>query len=369
MTSRALVLSPSGGLGGGIERFVETIEWAFAACGIGHARVDLHHKDDAPSGFNVLDGRSRVLAHARMLARCRSQLQTSQAPTRLVVAHRALLPVASMLVRERSVRGISVICHGTDAWGSRPLLRESIERRLMRGRGVRVVAVSSFTAGALASSCRATLLPPGLSRDWFDMLVSESRRTRARQPDHHHGHQLRLVTAFRLTEWRGKGLAELLGAISALGMPGVRLTVCGSGEPPPELRALVRAHRFCSLQPNITDRQLAGELARADLFVLATRTTGGRDPSGEGFGLVLLEAQVAGTPVVAPAFGGSHDAFVDGVTGVAPADETGPALAKVLDGLLGDRRQLAEMGARAADWARERFDPERYASLLAARLL
>jgi phosphatidylinositol alpha-1,6-mannosyltransferase len=70
------------------------------------------------------------------------------------------------------------------------------------------------------------------------------------------------------------------------------------------------------------------------------------------------------------AFDGSHDAFVDGVTGVAPADESGPTLAKVLDGLPGDRHQLAERGwVRAADWARERFDPERYASLLAARLL
>jgi phosphatidylinositol alpha-1,6-mannosyltransferase len=198
VTSRGLVLSPSGGLGGGIERFVKTIEWAFTARGNGHTRVDLHHRADPPDGFSAPEGAgcSRVLAHAGMLAWCRRQLQASEVPGRLVVAHRALLPLASVLARERSVRGISVICHGTDEWGSRPLLRKSIERRLMRGRGVRVMAVSGFTAGALASCCRATIPPPGLSRDWFDMLVSESRRARARKPDHHHGHQLSLVTAF-----------------------------------------------------------------------------------------------------------------------------------------------------------------------------
>jgi glycosyltransferase involved in cell wall biosynthesis len=84
---------------------------------------------------------------------------------------------------------------------------------------------------------------------------------------------------------------------------------------------------------------------------------------------VLLEAQVAATAVIAPAHGGSSDAYVEGVTGVAPADETSEALARVLDELLGNPARLAWMGKRAADWARESFAPERYAQLVARRLL
>jgi glycosyltransferase involved in cell wall biosynthesis len=102
---------------------------------------------------------------------------------------------------------------------------------------------------------------------------------------------------------------------------------------------------------------------------LATRTSHGRHASGEGFGLVLLEAQAAGTAVIAPAHGGSSDAYVEGVTGVAPTDETAEALARVLDELLGNPARLAWMGKRAADWARESFAPERYAQLAARRLL
>ena len=353
MRVRALLLAPSRGLGGGIERYVETLEWAFAEQGVERVRVDLHHRDR----------RARAASHARMLAQCRSHLRASAVPTRLVVAHRALLPVASLLAQEQSVCGISVVCHGTDVWGDRPWLRRCLEKRLMRRSNVRVIAVSTFTAGALSDTCPATILPPGLSRDWFGALVNASASARTRN------HGMDLVTAFRLEDWRHKGLPELLEAVASLGRSDVRVTVCGNGEPPPDLQSLVRRHRFCSLQPGLTDRELAGELAAADLFVLATRTKPGPNASGEGFGLVLLEAQVAGTPVVGPAYGGSHDAYIQRVTGVAPANETAGALAEVLNDLLQDPCRLSQMGKQAAEWARESFAPERYASRAVASLL
>ena len=83
MTDRVLLLSPSCGLGGGIERYVATVEWAFAAECVECQRVDLI--------------RSGASAHARLLIRGRAILRADPAPTRLVVAHRALLPVAALL--------------------------------------------------------------------------------------------------------------------------------------------------------------------------------------------------------------------------------------------------------------------------------
>ena len=233
----------------------------------------------------------------------------------------------------------------------------------MRRPGVRVVAVSSFTAGTLSPGNPASVLVPGLSREWFHKLVEASTVARACDPG------LKLLTAFRLGDWRGKGLPQLLDAVAALGRSDIHVTVCGSGPPPADLQRLVRERPSCTLRPGLTDRELALELAAADLFVLATRTRPGRNASGEGFGLVLLEAQVAGTPVVGPAYGGSRDAFVDGVTGVAPADETTAALTMLLGDLLRDPQRLARMGQSAAEWSRECFAPESYASRAIARLL
>ena len=69
------------------------------------------------------------------------------------------------------------------------------------------------------------------------------------------------------------------------------------------MQELAREHPFCTFRGQLTDQELADELAAADIFVLATRTRSGRNAYGESFGLVLLEAQVAGTVVVGPAFG------------------------------------------------------------------
>jgi len=349
VTGGVLLLTPSCGRGGGIERYAETLEWAFTAQDVEYQRIDLRHPGP--------------LAHGRMLAHGRRLLRQDPRPTRLVLAHRGLLPVASLLTLERSVRGMSVVCHGGEVWDGRIRLRRLAENRLMRRPGTRVVAVSSFTAGTLAEHCRATVMPPGLSREWFDTLVDASIHSQVQDQEVH------LVTAFRLLDWRNKGLPQLLEAVSALGRPDVRVSVCGTGEPPTELRRLVRERSWCVLRPGLTNRELARQLAAADLFVLATRTRVGRHPCGEGFGLALLEAQVAGTPVVGPAYGGSHDAYINGVTGLTPPDETVGGLATVLSELLRDTGRLEQMGRHAAVWAREAFAPERYASLAVARLL
>jgi len=211
--------------------------------------------------------------------------------------------------------------------------------------------------------CRATVLPPGLSQEWFDTLTS------AAETKQDHGPGIHLVTAFRLAEWRGKGLQQLLKAVMALRRSDIRLTVCGSGNPPGDLMRHVSEYPWCQVRSGLDNDELAREMASADLFVLATQTRNGRRAVGEGFGLVLLEAQVAGTPIVAPAYGGSREAFIEGITGVNPTDETVEALTNTLDSLLKDPARLDEMGSRAAQWAREAFAPERYAQLVVGRLL
>jgi phosphatidyl-myo-inositol dimannoside synthase len=349
MTSRALLLAMSSGLGGGIERYVATLECVFASGGVESHRLDLR----GPG----------LASHLLLLKEARIYLRSNNASTRLILAHPNLLPVASMLGHEGNVGGISVVCHGCEVWGRRLRPRRYLDRLLMRRAGVRVVAASGFTSGALADSVPTAILPPGLSQEWFDTLVKASANETPAPPG------VTVVTAFRLEDWRDKGLPQLLDAVRALSRPEVRVVVCGSGAPPAALLRLLSNYESCSLRPGLSDGELAHQLASADLFVLATRTRAGRQPFGEGFGLVLLEAQLAGTAVVGPAYGGSHDAFVEGVTGVAPADESAGTLAGVLGELLSDPHRLDEMGREAGEWARKSFAPDLYASRAVAKLL
>lgn len=346
--NRVLLLAPSRGLGGGIERYLGTLEWAMAENGTAYQRVDLAH--------------AGIRGHMTMLADGRAALRASRDSVRLVVGHMALLPVATLLACESNVCGIWVVCHGCEVWGARLRPRRMLERSLMRRPDVHVIAVSSFTAGALAIDCNATILPPALSLPWFELLVDAASSVSGMAG-------VRLVTTFRLGAWREKGLPQLIDAVGMMDRNDIRLTICGDGEVPADLLRLVAGHSWCELRVGLSDSQLAHQLAAADVFVLATRTRPGRHFSGEGFGLVLLEAQVAGTPVIAPAYGGSSDAYVEGITGVAPPDETPAALAKALGEMLEDQARLAWMGKRAAEWARESSAPKRYAELVARKLV
>ncbi|ROP43389.1 D-inositol-3-phosphate glycosyltransferase [Pseudokineococcus lusitanus] len=97
----------------------------------------------------------------------------------------------------------------------------------------------------------------------------------------------------------------------------------------------------------LVDPQPAPALARwyraADLVAVPSRT--------ESFGLVALEAQACGTPVVATSTGGLRTAVVDGVTGVL-VDGADPATwAAVLADLLRDDARRARLGAAAVEHA------------------
>ena len=124
---RALMLTPSRGRGGGIERYAETIESAFDCQSVGYQRIDL--------------GQPGISAHAKLVAQSRIALRELGDQTRLVLMHRALLPAAAALARDPIVSGISVVCHGSDVWARRLSLRSHLESCLMRRSDVRMIAV------------------------------------------------------------------------------------------------------------------------------------------------------------------------------------------------------------------------------------
>jgi glycosyltransferase involved in cell wall biosynthesis len=340
-----LLLTPSRGLGGGIERYVDTVRAAFAASSVRCRRLDLIDQD-RPHG---------TLAKVHFGWSVRRAVREAEEPVRLVVAHRNLLPVLRLVDRLDRYGGASVILHGCEIWSGRQRARH-----LLRRGDVRVVAVSQFSAGALVGTCPASVLSPGVSEPWYRILVSTDGTPR--EPH-------RIVTVFRLADWRDKGLDTLLSAVRTLGDERVTVTVCGSGPVPAELATLVAGHPFCRITAGLGDAELARELAGAGVLVLATRTRAGSHAYGEGFGMVLMEAQLAGTPVVAPAYGGSGDAYQPGLTGFAPVDESPEALAAVLGPLLRDGDLRERMGRAAADWSRTRFDPAVYARRAVAVLL
>jgi D-inositol-3-phosphate glycosyltransferase len=154
-----------------------------------------------------------------------------------------------------------------------------------------------------------------------------------------------VLFAGRLQPHKGPDLA-----IEALAhLPGdVRLIVVGgpSGtglEHPEALATLAErvgvADRVTFLSP-VAQAQLARWYAAADVVCVPSHS--------ESFGLVALEAQACGTPVVAAAVGGLTTAVVDGVTGLLVSGHRPSHYARALHALLDDAELRGTMGAKAA---------------------
>jgi phosphatidylinositol alpha-1,6-mannosyltransferase len=102
-----------------------------------------------------------------------------------------------------------------------------------------------------------------------------------------------------------------------------------------------------------SDDELIQCYQQCDLFALPNRQV---DWDFEGFGIVLLEAQACGKPVIAGLSGGTPETIQSGETGVlVSCNEPGP-LAEVVVQLLSDPERRSLMGKRAREWAVGHFD-------------
>jgi glycosyltransferase involved in cell wall biosynthesis len=156
-----------------------------------------------------------------------------------------------------------------------------------------------------------------------------------------------------------KGQDHLVKAMPAIlqSSPDAHLLIAGEGPLRPALEALIAQHDLQShvtLLGEVDDAALTGLYAQADLFALPNRQM--PDGDTEGFGLVFLEANACGKPVVCGRAGGVVDAVRDGVNGLTVNGENIADIAHAVSQLLEDGalyRRLAEGGleaARQSDW-------------------
>jgi glycosyltransferase involved in cell wall biosynthesis len=78
----------------------------------------------------------------------------------------------------------------------------------------------------------------------------------------------------------------------------------------------------------------------------------------EAAGLVNLEAQACGLPVVASRIGGIPEYVLDGKTGLLFEPGDAAALARLVRRLIDDPDERRAMSAAARAWAVERFSPQ-----------
>ncbi len=159
-----------------------------------------------------------------------------------------------------------------------------------------------------------------------------------------------------------KGIPWLLDAYKIVkeAIPNARLVIVGEGGLVQEYKDTTRRLELMDVyfEGYVAPEKLAGYYQRADVFCSPSTVN-------ESFGITLLEAMAAGTPVVATTTNGPSTLGPDGVNGLIVPPRDAKALAEATITLLEDRPLAQKFADNAHERARE-FDWERVALRLIA---
>ena len=319
---------------------------------------------DAQQPYRIVRTADRVLLPSGALARRIDEL-ADDVGARLVVLDPAL-PLGAL--GPRLHHAYAVVLHGAEVTVPARLPgTASLLRRVLLGAHL-VIAAGGYPLAEADRVARRVLpnvvVPPGVDVERFHPAAGADARRRFALPDG--PDEVVVLGVSRLVP--RKGFDVLLRAVAALGRERPRLTVAiaGGGRDADRLRRIAAEvdapARFLGRVP---DADLPPLYACADVFAMLCRNRwGGLEQ--EGFGIVFLEAAASGVPQVAGRSGGSHEAVVDGETGLIvdrPGDVN--AVATALATLVDDPRTRRRCGDAARRRAVEEFTYDRLATRLA----
>jgi phosphatidylinositol alpha-1,6-mannosyltransferase len=225
-------------------------------------------------------------------------------PDIVFCGHLFMAPLAFLVARLRGAK-LVVQTHGVEIWPRPgPLRRGAVEAADL------VLCVSRDTSARLRGWAamapeRVTVLPNTVAEVYAPGDGAALRAELGLEG------KIVLLTVSRLDAGqRYKGQDRVIGLIGPLRRQGydVVYLICGKGDDRPRLEALAgylgvtRHVRFLGEAPYA---MLPDLYRAADLYCMPS--------SGEGFGIVFLEAMACGLPAIGLALGGAPDALRDGV--------------------------------------------------------
>lgn len=255
-----------------------------------------------------------------------------------------------------------ISCHGTDLLFAK---KQSRKRRLCKKillRAERIIVNSNVTGriaegyGVSRENIEYIYPAPGITPALLPQertAVSEIYRTRKI-----------ILTVSRLVERKGHEyvLRALPGILAEI--PDVLYCIIGEGSHEAALRALVRSLRIESavlFAGRLSDEDTAQWYDACSVFVM---TPEDRNGDIEGFGIVYLEAQSFGKPVIGSRTGGVAEAVHDGVTGLLVEPKDTVAIQHALLRFLRDPQYATSLGEAGRSRVAEEFQWKRQAEKL-----
>lgn len=165
-----------------------------------------------------------------------------------------------------------------------------------------------------------------------------------------------ILTVGRLQKRKGQDM--IIKALPAIikQEPNVLYAIIGDGEQRKSLISLadeLGVAEHVMFMGEVSDNEMIQSYQQCDIFALPNRTIGN---DIEGFGMVLVEAQACGKPVIAGDSGGTSETMVKGETGFIVDCSTPEPLAKQMIHLLSSPHLMSELQINARKHIEDNLD-------------
>ena len=277
-------------------------------------------------------------------------LRLARKKPRIIIAAHLNLAVPALWMKKISPQTKTIVlCHGVEVWDALPAAR----RRALLAADM-IIVPSTYTGAKLQTiqgvpAEKIRILPWPINSEVLRM--SEARSNLPLPSGFPAGPVILTVGRWAAAE-QYKGADDLIRAMPQLrsSFPDARLVAVGGGDDLPRLKSIAAELRVADsvhFLEGISREQLAAFYANAAVFALPS--------TGEGFGIVFIEAMAFGLPVVGVAAGGVTDIIRDGVNGLFVPAKDPAALANSLARLLGDPALRSQLGQDGAEIVRRGY--------------
>jgi len=168
--------------------------------------------------------------------------------------------------------------------------------------------------------------------------------------------QIKLVTIARLVP--EKGLEYAIKSVKKIVQRnpdiGLEYNIVGSGPLKRDLQILIeklKLQNTVRLLGAYPKDKVINALVESDIFLLSSIE--------ESFGMVLLEAQAVGLPVIATSVGGTYGAIIDGQSGFLVPSGDVDAIVERLEFLIDDPEVWKKMGSAGRKYVTDHYDIDR----------
>jgi phosphatidylinositol alpha-1,6-mannosyltransferase len=227
-----------------------------------------------------------------------------------------------------------------------------------------VVTISDYTRGQLLSlgvpAKRIAKITPGVDTRRFypDRTAGLAIRARYQLEDYPV-----ILTIGRLAPHKGHDVVIQALPLVLSQIPNAVYLIGGKGPALESLQALAQERAVSDhviFAGYVPDEELPAFYNAADLFVMPSRQML-EAGEWEGFGIVYLEANACGKPVIGGRSGGTEDAVVNGQSGYLVDPESPEAVAEKILGLLQNPVRAQRMGEFGRRWVKQHLSWEQAA--------